>query len=307
MKRTAKEISKDLFENLWQQYQGRVSYANKYATMVSQRGGRLVFDHIAFRTFNTHTGEQPEGIRALRHILISLGYKIAGKYKFQKKKLNAVHFEHPDKTLPKIFVSQLEVEKLPGWAQELIHKTVKDTRYLLSDHSIELLNILKEKEILPLEAADFLVKDLVNYFRRPWEIPVKEDVLKLNDVSQYCAWVLLHGNSVNHFAAFINHQNIKEWPDLVSTCKALANAGIPMKEGIEGKPGSKLQQSSTLAEKEEVVVKGENGIERLMWTYAYLELTERGFVEENGESKLYNAFLGDQAAHLFDMTKTRDN
>lgn len=307
MKRTTKEIATYLFNNLWEQYKERVPYANKYAMMVTKKGGQVVIDHIAFRTFNTHTGEQPEGIRALRHILISLGYKIVAKYRFQKKKLNAVHFEHPDETLPKIYVSQLEVELLPVWAQELIHKTVKDTLYLLNDHSIELLNILKEKDVLPLEAADFLIKDLLNYFRRPWGIPVKEDVLKLNDVSQYGAWVLLHGNSVSHFSTLINQQNVKEWPDLISTCNALLNAGIPMKEMIEGKPGSKFQQSSTIAVKEEVKVKGENGIERLMWTYSYLAFAERGYIEDNGVKKLFNGFLEEQTVHLFDMTKTRDN
>ena len=91
---------------------------------------------------------------------------------------------------------------------------------------------------LPKEAAEFLVDDLSNYFHRPWKIPQKDDVLKLNDISQYGAWVLLHGNSVNHFAAYINYQDVKEWPDLEATCKGLADAGIPMKDAIEGEPGS---------------------------------------------------------------------
>ncbi len=307
MKLTIEEITHVLFNKLWDQFLERVSYAKVYSDLVTQRGGHVVNDHIAFRTFNTHTGEQPEGIRALRHILLSLGYKPAAKYKFQKKKLNAVHFEHPDVTLPKIFVSQLEVEQLPEWAQQLIHKTVKDTRYLLTDHSIELLNILKEKEMLPSEAAEYLTNDLVNYFRRPWDIPDKEDLLQLNDVSQYGAWVLLHGNSVNHFTAFINYQNVKEWPDLETTCKALKEAGVPMKDVIEGEKGSKLQQSSTQAVKEEVKVRGERGIEQMIWTYAYYELAQRGLVEVNGEKKLFSGFLGEQAKHLFDMTQTHDN
>ncbi len=94
MKRTVKEITGELFGKLWEQYLERVSYAKVYATLVTQKGGTVVNDHIAFRTFNTHTGEQPEGIRALRHILLCLGYKPVSKYKFQKKKLSAVHFEH---------------------------------------------------------------------------------------------------------------------------------------------------------------------------------------------------------------------
>lgn len=307
MKQTTKEITAGLFGRLWNNYLERVPYARTYVNLVEQKGGKVVNDHIAFRTFNTHTGEQPEGIRAIRHILNFLGYRPVQKYRFPKRHLNAVHFEHPDELFPKIFVSQLEVEELPEWAQQLIKIHVRNTHYLLSDRSIGLLNLLQEKGELPREAAEFLVENMVHYFRRPWEVPEKEAVLKLNDVSQYAAWVLIHGNSVNHFTAFINHQNVKEWPDLEATCRALTEAGVPMKETIEGEKGSRLRQSATLAVKEEVNVKGENGLEKISWTYAYYELAERGYIIENGEKKLFSGFLGEQARHLFDMTKTRDN
>lgn len=307
MKVSAQEIANQLLSGLWENYLARVSYAQKYVDLVSEKGGRVQNDHIALRTFNTHTGEQPEGIRAIKHILLCLGYKPADKYTFVKKKLSAIHFEHPDETLPKIFVSQLEVDKLPGWAQQIITNAVKDTRYILSDNSIELLSILREEGLIPRLAAEALVADLVQYFRRPWEVPKKVDVLKLNDVSQYAAWVLLHGNAVNHFTAYVNNQNVPEWPDLETTCKGLAEAGVPMKESLEGEKGSKLRQSATHAVKEEVRVKGEDGIEKIKWTYAYYELAERGYVEENGKKKLFSGFLGEQATHLFDMTKTREN
>ncbi len=307
MKTSRKEITRLLFDTLWGKYIERVSYAKKYSDLVIKKGGKIVFDHIAFRTLNSHTGEQPEGIRAIKHILNFLDYKPVSEYNFSKKKLKAFHFEHPDELFPKIFVSQLEVSKLPGWAQTAINKTVKNTPYLLSDRSIGLLRSLEENGDLPVEAAEYLIKDLVQYFRRPWNIPQKDDVLKINDVTQYGAWVLLHGNSVNHFAAYINYQNVKEWPDLETTCKGLANSGIPMKEEIEGERGSKLRQSATQAVKEEVKVKTDGGIEKITWTSAYLELTERNHFTENGTTKLFTGFLGAQATHLFDMTQTHDN
>ncbi len=307
MKISRKDITRQLIDRLWEQYIKRVSYAQKYVDLVTEKGGKVVNDHIALRTFNTHTGEQPEGIRAIKHILNCLDYTPANKYNFTKKKLTAVHFEHPDEMFPKIFVSQLEVEKLPEWAQLIIRNAVKETPYILSDSSIELLSILKNQGELPRIAGESLVNDLVQYFRRPWGVPRKEDVLKLNDVSQYAAWVLLHGNSINHFTAYINEQEVGEWPDLEATCKGLEDAGVPMKDTPEGEKGSKLQQSATLAVKEEVEVLGEDGIEKITWTYAYYELAQRGYVSENGEQKLFTGFLGEQAAHLFDMTKTREN
>lgn len=307
MKVRTKDITSELLERLWSQFLARVSYAQKYNQLVTQKGGKVINDHIALRTLNTHTGEQPGGIRAMKHILEILEYKPVGKYRFSRRRLSAVHFEHPDKIFPKIFVSQLEVEELPAWARELINDTVKDTPYLLSDTGIELLQLLKKEGMLTYEAGQLLVDDLVKYFRRPWEMPFKDDVIKLSDVSQYGAWVLLHGNSVNHFTAFINFQNVPEWPDLETTCKGLLDAGVPMKDNIEGAPGSKLRQSATQAVREEIEVRGGEGIEKLDWTYAYYELAERGFVEENGQRKLYSGFLGDQAQHLFDMTRITDN
>lgn len=307
MKRTTKEITGLVIDKLWEQYIERVPYAKQYVDLVAQKGGKVVIDHIAFRTFNAHTGEQPEGIRAIRHILNFLDYKQVSKYSFPKKKLKATHFEHPDDSFPKIFVSQLEVNELPEWTQTMINASVNSTLYLLSDKSLELLRVLEGNSTLPVEAADYLVDDLVNYFRRPWNIPLKDDVLKINDVSQYGAWVLLHGNSVNHFAVFINYQDVKEWPDLETTSNALATEGIPMNEKIEGGKGSKLQQTATHAVKEEVKVKGENGIEQMIWTYAYFELTQRNYIEEGGVKKLFSGFLGEQANHLFDMTQTHDN
>ena len=307
MKRTTKEITGLIIDRLWKQYIERVPYAKQYVDLVAQKGGKIVIDHIAFRTFNAHTGEQPEGIRAIRHILNFLEYKQVSKYSFPKKKLKATHFEHPDDSFPKIFVSQLEVNELPEWTQTMINASVNSTLYLLSDKSLELLRILERNGTLPVEAVEYLVDDLVNYFRRPWNIPLKDDVLKINDVSQYGAWVLLHGNSVNHFAAFINYQDVKEWPDLETTGNALAEAGVPMKEHIEGESGGKLQQTATLAVKDEVKVKGETGIEQMIWTYAYFELTQRNFIGEDGTQKLFSGFVEAQANHLFDMTQTHDN
>lgn len=307
MKIKTNEITAMLLESLWNKYISRVSYAKRYMDLVLEKGGTVVNDHIALRTFNTHTGEQPEGIRAIKHLLNYLGYVPVEKYEFKKKKLKAVHFEHPNELFPKIFVSQLEVELLPEWARQIINNTVRDTPYLISDQSLELLAILKEEGEMPKVAAEALVLDLTQYFRRPWQAPAKEDVLKINDVSQYAAWTLLHGNSINHFTALINNQGVKEWPDLEATCKGLEVAGIPMKETIEGEKGTKLRQSATQAVKEDVDVMGEDGPDKINWTYAYYELAERDYVEENGIRKLFSGFLGDQATHLFDMTRTRDN
>ena len=62
-------ITQSLMEQLWQNYCQRVSYAHAYADMVLAKGGQVVNDHCAFRTFNTFTGEQKAGIVAISRIV----------------------------------------------------------------------------------------------------------------------------------------------------------------------------------------------------------------------------------------------
>lgn len=306
MKILSGEITTRLLSILWNRYIQRVSYAKTYAELVLNKGGKVVNDHIAFRSLNTLTGKQPKGIGAIWHLLDALDFKPAGTYNFKEKKLHAVHFEHQDKQFPKIFVSQLEVDQFPEWAQHLINEQLDETPYLISDMGIEYLLRLNKDGYLPEDEAELLIREMADYFRRPWQAPRQEAVLRLNEISQYAAWVLLHGNSVNHFTAFINFQEVKGWSNLKVTCDALAEAGVPMKEYIEGEKGSILQQSSTQAVQELVDVVNDNGkLDKIRWTYAYYELAERGLIKENGEKKLFSGFLGDQAAHLFDMTKIK--
>lgn len=307
MKITVKEITSRCVGNLWEAYLKRIFYAQKYGALLNEKNGRLVFDHLAFRTLNTHTGEQPEGIKAVEHIFDCFGYRAAAKYTFKKKKLNAVHLEHPDSTLPKIFVSQLEVKKLPDWAQQIIGQQVRETPYLLSDNAIELLNRLKADKVLTEEAATILIKELQNYFVRPWKIPFKDVVLKLNDVSHYAAWVLLYGNAVNHFAVSVNEQRVDEWPNVEATAEALEKAGIPMNKTIEGENGGKLRQTTTQAVKEEVEVKAEDDVQRIPWTYAYLELVQRGIDMDGDRPVLFSGFVEKQERHLFGITVNHDN
>lgn len=307
MKRDTIQITKGLINKLWAAFSVRVPYAQTYANWVSLKGGQVVLDHIGFRTFNTHTGEQPEGIQAIRHIIECLGYHPAGKYVLPKKNLKATNFEAETEGLPKFYISQLEVAQLPEWAQNLLSEALSETPYLLSDIGIELLGKLKADRILNTEAAEILEDELVNFFRRPWNPPAKDTVLKLNDVSHYAAWVLLHGNSPSHFAVSINNQGVEAWPDLESTCRSLRNAGIPMKEKIEGEKGSLLQQSATLAVKEDLEVRTDADTDEINWTYAYLEFIQRGFTEEDGQKTLFGGFIESQERHLYNLTRTLDN
>lgn len=265
-----------LLDYLWEEYVERVTYARQYRDEVLRRGGTVANDHIAFRTLNVEMLEYPSGIFGIERAVELLGYEHKDSYKFPDKHLVANHYEHEDEDLPRIFISQLEVHELPEEIIELIKQATAGAREIFSPHHLHTL------------------------FTRPWPAPPREIVERVNEVSQYGAWTLLHGNSVNHFTAYVNKQNVAEWPDIDATVKGLIELGIPMKDKVEGEPGSILRQSATKPVMEMVQV-GNGGV--MEWPYAYYEIAERGY-KEDGE--LFTGFLGPQATHLFEMTKQEE-
>lgn len=303
--KTQENITQSLMESLWDGYCKRVLYAQQYADMVKAEGGNVVNDHCAFRTFNTFVGKQPAGISAISEVLEALGYEKISPYSFPSKHLNSFHYQHPTNiNFPKFFVTQLEVKNLSEETQNLINEAVKDTPDILAGEPRQLLATLKQNKELISAEADRLVEALENFFARPWQPAKRETILAVNKESQFAAWTLLHGNSVNHFTAYINHQNVPAWGDIEQTMAVLKEAGIPIKPEIEGVKGSKLRQSSTQAIDEDCpVVEADGSMGILRWSYAYYELAERGYIERDGKRNWFDGFLGEQATNLFEMTK----
>lgn len=295
-------ILKNLFRRLWERYVERVDYARDYQRLVLEKGGQVHNDHIAFRTIRVDSYDYPYGIFGIGRIFKTLGYMQCGEYVFPDKHLHAVHYEHLNQDLPRIFVSELLVDELPTDIQSLIFKetsvksSVKDVIYpRLFDTTFE-----------RVEHQDEIVDNLVEFFdirARPWATPDIETIFAVNEVSQYGAWTLIHGNSVNHFTAYVNKQNVEEWPDIDATVKGLLANGIPMKAEVEGEPGGKLRQTATqpIVEKVRLVERATGGPVIIDWPYAYYEIAERG-LDDLGD-KLFMGFLGPQATQLFEMTK----
>jgi hypothetical protein len=311
---SASLVLEKLFAVLWEQYKKRVSYAAQYQSMVEKRGGKVQNDHVAFRTFHCHTGlsakasegKQPQGVEAIARIFEALGYRRKDFYPFEDKHLSAWHWEHVGEPKnPKLFISQLEVDRLSPATAAAIKKCVVGAPDILSPGDKELLALLAQGKTLDPKSAEALAANLARFFARPWNPPLRRMVEDVNKESQYAAWTLLHGNAVNHFTAYINEQKVKEWPDIETTVAALRTAGVPMKDEFEGARGSKLRQSSTIAATEECnVTENNGGPGKLTWSYAYYELAERGNVPgPDGKPMRFQGFLGAQATNLFEMTK----
>ena len=300
-------LVKELWQQLWLIYRQRVEYARIYEAMIEAAGGTVANDHIAFRSLrlivDSAEGKINLGIPYLESVVSWLGYKIAGEYHFGDRHLYARHYRHPEQDkydLPKLFVSELIVEQLPPSIARSIEDTVRSGNFFS-------LSTWQRSTFPSQQDESAIAKSLVPIFTRPWTPPKQSIVETVNEVSQYGAWLLLHGYSVNHFTGYINRQNTPAYPDIKSTARALASQGVPMKDSFEGGQASGLQQTATQAVTEQVPVLNKQGhLAKMPWSYAYYELAERYLVTDStGHQTLFEGFIAPQAQHLFDMTKAK--
>lgn len=297
-----------LWDRLWYRYRQRVPAVDVYEKLVRRFQGTFVNDHVAFRTF---ANQQPwTGIASLSRVFEALGYVPAGLYSFPDKHLQATHFQHPHPEFPKLFVSELQVWRLPEPGQQIVERTLADHRTGPTRQLLAALQSLEQLEDLPAESYwHAWLSDCVGLIETlPWSVPDMEDLNTLNSISQYAAWVLVHGYNVNHFTALINSHGVQELQDIERTVQALRDAGVEMKAEIEGAPGSKLRQTATNAALVDVEVHRNGEREQVPWTYAYFELAERGEVPhaDTGKLERFEGFLGPQATQLFEMTKRKE-
>ncbi len=291
-----------LFDALWDTYRRRVSYVQTYEQVIRQAGATFFNDHIAFRTLAC---QQPlTGIASISRIFEALGYRAAGSYHFEDKQLSAIHFQHANPQFPKLFISELKTWELPATAREIINRSVRSHRPPVNEAVLATLNGLDQQGT----PDDSLLPPVVAQFEQlPWLLPRREDVVAMNKVSQYAAWVLVHGYNVNHFTSLINSHGVAALDGIEKTIAALSKAGVPMKKEIEGERGSKLRQSATEAVNIDVQVT-DNGLPATMpWSYAYFELAQRDAVTDpaTGKQVRFEGFLGPQATNLFEMTRVK--
>jgi hypothetical protein len=289
-----------LFDRLWGEYRRRVSYVQMYEQMLRLHGATFVNDHIAFRTIATQS--PGTGIHSLSRIFEALGYRSAGVYQFEDKHLGAIHLQHPNSEFPKLFVSELKTWEFDDESQAIVTRSLARHRPPIDDMDLTALHRLTA------DIDDALLDRLFAFFSElPWPPPEKNDVVALNAATQYGAWVLVHGYSVNHFTSSIGSHGVPSLDTIEKTIAALQQAGVPMKPEIEGDARSKLRQTATEAVMTEVTVAVQGVTTTMPWSYAYFELAQRDWMTdpESGQRYRFEGFLGAQATNLFEMTRVK--
>lgn len=261
----------DLFADLWQDYvKVTPSAARIHALLGSSQQDDVINDHIALRTFNL----PKVALEKLAAHFIAVGYTEQGEYHFEAKKLYAKHYEHPDPTAPKVFISELLVEQFSPELQAIVHKLV---------------------EQIP---ADAVTARNFPYSGRHWQID-QASYQQLVGESEYAAWMSVWGFRANHFTVSVNA--LKNFDTLQSVNQALKDAGFPLNTSggeIKGSPEVLLEQSSTLADEAEVsFTDGTAMVPSCFYEFALRYPTADG--------SLYSGFVAASADKIFESTNAR--
>lgn len=261
-----------LLSKLWEQYAEITPSAKKIHTLLEEKGEKIQNDHIAIRTFN----DKRVNISVLEKIFLAVGYKARGEYVFESKKLVAKHYEHmTDTSAPRIFISELELEK----CSESLQNTVK-----------KLLDDCDPNEFTHPELA------LNSTFWKSDSMAIYKSLL---EESEYAAWMYIYGFRANHFTinvnALINFDTLEELNIFLeeSGWKLNASGGK-----IKGTPEQLLEQSSTLADLHTVAF--EEGT--IAIPSCYYEFALRYAMPDGN---LYQGFVASSADKIFESTDVK--
>ena len=256
-----------LLDLLWKDYVETNPPAQRIYDLFTEKGEKVINDHVAFRTYGHPTIDVDVLSRAFRE----RGYEEKGQYHFEKKKLFAKHFEHPDPEMPLIFISQLKLEEFDENTRNIIRKLIDqipegytgDPKFLFSG--------------------------------RPWQVSYK-DYLALKEVSEYAAWMAAFGFRVNHFTVSIHH--LKHFNTIQEVNRFLKDHGFKLNDSggeVKGTPADLLEQSSTIAYNKEVeFTDGKHVIPA-----CYYEFAKR-YPDKDG--KLFRGFIATSADKIFEST-----
>ncbi|SFC15710.1 DUF1338 domain-containing protein [Pseudoalteromonas denitrificans] len=260
-----------LFDNLWQNYLSVTPSAKKVHELLgSTQNDDVINDHIALRTFNI----EKVGLEKLAAHLKAVGYTECGEYHFEAKKLFAKHFEHSDPTKPKVFISELLVEKF----SEELQKVITD-----------LVDQIDEEAIT---ADNFL------YSGTHWSLD-SQTYKKLLEESEYAAWTAAWGYRANHFTVSINYLENFDSIEVVNQKLKDADFALNATGGeIKGSPEVLLEQSSTLADNFNVKFSDcEMAIPSCFYEFALR------YNKPDGE--IYTGFVAASADKIFESTNAR--
>lgn len=253
-------------DRLWTYYAEIAPCAQKVRDLLEGRGDTWVNDHIAFRTYN----RSPINLESLEPHLLSFGYERFAPYNFEEKKLRAYGYLHPEAGRPRIFLSELETEKLSDKANAAI------------DALVAQVDSSRIKDPLCLTAGPL------------WERPSADVYSSLLEESEYAGWVAVNGLCANHFTVSVN--GLTTFDSLQGLMGFLEEQGFAMNTAggkFKGSPEVLLEQGSTVADRQKVELQGQS----TEITTCYVEFARR--------YQGFNGFVPASADKIFESTNVK--
>ncbi len=202
-------LSLDAFlTRAWDRYSTLCPDAHPIHALLGERGETVINDHVAFRTFNLPGMTRMD----LGRVFEAWGYRMKDDtLEFTEKKLLANYWIHPDESFPKVFVSELLVEKCSPELQDWIRGFAKLAGPLCAESCLE-----------------------------PSWAPVRHaDCERFYAESEYAAWTAAFGIQVNHFTVLVNR--LRSFASLEALDELLLQRGFRLNVAgglIKGKPAA---------------------------------------------------------------------
>jgi hypothetical protein len=256
---------------LWADYVAVAPGVREIHDMLAARepDGRVVNDHVALRTFD----RGPLGLEVIVGWFEALGYRRFAPYTFPNKHLQAWGLVHAEPGRPRVFVSELAVERLSSGSRAIVAR--------LTD------------AIAPEAAHD----PAVLWGGRPWPAPSVDEVRALARESEYAAWLAVWGLRANHFTVSVG--DLRHTQRLEAVLDAVEAAGHPLNGAggrIKGSAAELLEQGSTVAR--DVEVRLADGSLRV--PSCYYEFALRHVDPRTGAR--YDGFVAASADRIFEST-----
>lgn len=259
-----------LLASLWDRFRTLNPQADQIHQLLTARGEQVINDHVAFRTF----ADPRVSINVLAQPFLKAGYVDRGEYEFPTKHLYAQHFEHPDPDLPRIFISELLLDRFSDELQATVQQLLDS-----------------------VPVTFFEDPELCNRGRL-WELDY-ETYERLVTESEYAGWLAAFGFCANHFTVLVNR--LTTFASLEELNDFLKQQGFPLNSDggeIKGTPEVWLEQSSTLAPCVPVDFRdGQQAIPSCYYEFA------RRYLLPSGE--LFSGFVAQSADKIFQSTDRR--
>nr|WP_067288883.1 DUF1338 domain-containing protein [Marinobacterium profundum] len=213
-----------MLETLWLDFLARTPDAGRIHSLLLPENPQLRIDHLSL-----HTLALPRvNITQLAKPFERAGYQSRGEFDITGTRLFARHYEHPDPSLPKLLLTELNVDSLGDEVRNILHQLIS--------------------QIAPatLQQDNFCISG------RHWKIDF-DTYQQLQRCSEHAAWIAAFGFRAHHYALLINSLNQDDDIDELNDYLLEQGFRLDSRNGlVQGSADEYLEQSATVPGNTEV-------------------------------------------------------